>query len=186
MTLIIITGAPASGKMTIGQELTKLTGFKLFFNHMSLDLVHKFFDFGTAPFIRLDDLIRFSFFEEIAKSDLKGLVFTAAIAYDKPDDIEYTYKLMDIFKAQDAKVGLVSLQTTLEERLKRNKTANRLKHKPLKRDLEFSEQLLLKSNQKHRMVYEKNDLDGIDVLKIENTNITAKEAALKIQKYFNL
>ncbi|MFK7947736.1 MAG: AAA family ATPase, partial [Saprospiraceae bacterium] len=179
-------GAPASGKMTIGQELVKLTDFKLFFNHMSLDLVYKFFDFGTEPFIRLDDLIRFAFFKEIAKSDLKGLVFTAAIAYDKPDDIEYTYQIVEIFKAQNAKVGLVSLDTTLEERLKRNKTANRLKHKPLKRDLEFSEQLLLNANTKHRQVYQEGDLEGIDILKIENTNISAKETALMIKNHFEL
>lgn len=185
MTLIIITGAPASGKMTIGQELVKLTDYKLFFNHMSLDLVHKFFDFGTEPFIRLDDLIRFAFFEEIAKSDLKGLVFTAAIAYDKPDDIEYTYKINEIFKAQNAKVRLVSLETTLEERLKRNKTENRLKHKPLKRDLEFSEQLLL-ANTENRMVYEDGDLEGIDVLKIENTEVTAEKVALMIKERFQL
>lgn len=186
MTLIIITGPPASGKMTIGQELAKLTDFKLFFNHMSIDLVYQFFDFGTAPFIRLDDLIRFAFFKEIAKSDLKGLVFTAAIAYDKPNDIEYTYQIMDIFKAQNAKVGLVSLDTTLEERLKRNKTANRLKHKPLKRDLEFSEQLLLNANRKHRQVFQEGDLEGVDVLKIENTNMTAEEVTLKIKSYFEL
>lgn len=186
MTLIIITGAPASGKMTIGQELVKLTGFKLFFNHMSLDLVYKFFDFGTEPFIRLDDLIRFAFFKEIAKSDLKGLVFTAAIAYDEPKDIEYTYQIAEIFKVQNAKVGLVSLDTNLDERLKRNKTENRLKHKPLKRNLEFSEQLLLHANENHRTVFQEGDLEGIDILKIENTNITAKNVALKIQKHFNL
>ncbi len=186
MILIIITGAPASGKMTIGQELVKLTDYKLFFNHMSLDLVNKFFDFGTAPFIRLDDLIRFAFFKEIAKSDLKGLIFTAAIAYDKPDDIEYTHQIVEIFKAQNAKVGLVSLETTLEERLKRNKTANRLKHKPLKRDLEFSEQLLLTANEKNRTVYQEGDLVGVDVLKINNTNMTAEAVALKIKTYFEL
>lgn len=185
MTIIIITGAPASGKMTIGQELVKLTDYKLFFNHMSLDLVNKFFDFGTESFIRLDDLIRFAFFKEIAKSDLKGLVFTAAIAYDKPEDIEYTYQIVEIFKAQNAKVGLVSLDTKLEERLKRNKTANRLEHKPLKRDLEFSEQLLL-ANTENRMVYEDGDLEGIDVLKIENTNISAEDVALQIKEYYDL
>ena len=34
---IFIIGAPASGKMTIGQELSKLTGATLFFNHQPID-----------------------------------------------------------------------------------------------------------------------------------------------------
>ena len=51
--LVIICGPPASGKMTVGQELQKLTGYKLFHNHMSLELVNQFFDFGTTNFERL-------------------------------------------------------------------------------------------------------------------------------------
>lgn len=34
---VFIIGAPASGKMTIGQELSKLTGATLFFNHQPID-----------------------------------------------------------------------------------------------------------------------------------------------------
>lgn len=35
MHVVIICGPTASGKMTVGQELQKLTAFKLFHNHMS-------------------------------------------------------------------------------------------------------------------------------------------------------
>lgn len=57
MKFVLITGPPAVGKMTVGQELAKLTGLKLFHNHMSIELVHHFFDFSTPPFTRLVDLI---------------------------------------------------------------------------------------------------------------------------------
>lgn len=40
--LIMITGPQAVGKMTVEQELAKLTNFKLFHNHMSIDLVNNF------------------------------------------------------------------------------------------------------------------------------------------------
>ena len=76
MDLIIIFGPPASGKMTVGQELRKLTGYKLFYNHMSLELVNQFFDFGTSNFNNLDRKIRFEIFKEIAKSKITGLIFT--------------------------------------------------------------------------------------------------------------
>ena len=49
MKLIILFGPPAVGKMTVGQELEKITRLKLFHNHMSLELVNQFFDFGTLP-----------------------------------------------------------------------------------------------------------------------------------------
>jgi hypothetical protein len=186
MKLIIITGSPASGKMTIGQELAKLTDLKLFFNHQSLDLVNQYFDFGTKPFRRLDDTIRFALFEEVAKSDLKGLIFTVVLAFDLQEDIAYLYKVAAIFKAQNTKIGLVELHTDLDERLKRNKTENRLKHKPSKRDLAFSENNLLYFEGKYRMQSQEGDLSGIDILKIENTNLTAAEVAKLIKKHFDL
>jgi hypothetical protein len=186
MKLIIITGPPASGKMTVGQELAKLTDLKLFFNHQSLDLVNQYFDFGTKPFRRLDDTIRFALFNEVAKSDLEGLIFTVVLAFDLQEDIDYLKKVTDIFKAQNAQIGLVELHTDLEERLKRNKTENRLQHKPSKRDLEFSENNLLSFDRKYRMQSQEGDVNGIDILKIENMNITAEEAALKIKAYFKL
>lgn len=81
---------------------------------------------------------------------------------------------------------MVELNTDLEERLKRNKHENRLKHKPSKRNLAFSEKNLLAFEEKYRMQSQEDDLTNIDILKIENTNITAEEAALKIKTYFEL
>ena len=44
MKFVVIFGPPAVGKMTVGQELAKLTGLKLFHNHMTIELVLNFFD----------------------------------------------------------------------------------------------------------------------------------------------
>jgi len=76
MKLIIIFGPPAVGKMTVGKELSKITNLKLFHNHMSLELVNNFYDFGTPDFRRLSREIRFSIFRSVAASDLEGLIFT--------------------------------------------------------------------------------------------------------------
>ncbi|MDF2884003.1 MAG: hypothetical protein K0R54_4569 [Clostridiaceae bacterium] len=40
MKLIIIFGPHAVGKMTVGQELSKITNLKLFHNHMTIDIVN--------------------------------------------------------------------------------------------------------------------------------------------------
>ena len=49
--LIMITGPQAVGKMTVGQELAKLTNFKLFHNHMSIDLVNNFSEKNKAEIL---------------------------------------------------------------------------------------------------------------------------------------
>ncbi len=59
---------------------------------------------------------------------------------------------------------VIELETSLEERLKRNKTANRLEYKASKRDLEWSENELLKSMEKHKL--NSNPGEGEKILKI--------------------
>ena len=39
MKLVLIFGPQAVGKMTVGQELAKKTGLKLFHNHMTIELL---------------------------------------------------------------------------------------------------------------------------------------------------
>ena len=54
MKRVIIYGPEATGKVTIAKELAKTTGFRLFHNHVSLDVAKTFFDFGMAE---LDELV---------------------------------------------------------------------------------------------------------------------------------
>lgn len=44
MKLIIIYGPPAAGKHTVGQKLAELTGYKFFYNHLTVDVVRVLFD----------------------------------------------------------------------------------------------------------------------------------------------
>ncbi len=41
MRLVILFGPPAVGKMTVGYELEKLTGLRLFHNHMTVDPISR-------------------------------------------------------------------------------------------------------------------------------------------------
>lgn len=43
MKLIILLGPHAVGKMTVGQALSRITGLKLFHNHMTIELLARFF-----------------------------------------------------------------------------------------------------------------------------------------------
>ena len=186
MKFILICGGAATGKMTIGQSLAEKTGFKLFYNHMSLELVNAFFDFGTPSFRRLDDLIRFGIFEEIANSDIDGLIFTMVWAFNDKKDEEYVDKIIKIFEKRDPQFCIVELKTDLEERLRRNKTENRLKHKPSKRNVEFSEKMLLHHNEELRLNSHDGEFPDKNIFKIDNTHLSPDEVAEKIITQFNL
>ena len=43
MKLVFLIGSGAVGKMTVGQELMKLTGLRLFHNHMTIEPIIEIF-----------------------------------------------------------------------------------------------------------------------------------------------
>ena len=66
---IFIIGAPASGKMTIGQELSRLTDATLFYNHQAIDFALEIYQdyteemwdlFVELPFLSLEQALGIS------------------------------------------------------------------------------------------------------------------------------
>ena len=184
--LVFITGPQAVGKMTVGQELTKITDLKLFHNHMTIDLVSNFFSYGTDKGKNLVNDIRMKIFQAVAKSDLEGIIFTYVMAYECKKDVEMTKKIKNIFRENGGEVYYIELQAPLEVRLKKNKTENRRKYKESKKDVKFSEKLLLNAEGKHRMESMEGEVKEKNYLKIDNTNISAKEVAKMIKEKFDL
>ena len=78
MKLIFLHGMPGVGKLTVARELARLTGYKLFHNHLTVDLVGSVFEFGTSQFIDLREKIWLDVFSEAASSEVAGMVFTFA------------------------------------------------------------------------------------------------------------
>ncbi len=78
MKLVFIYGMPATGKLTVAQELSAMTGYKLFHNHLVVDLLLSVFEFGSAPFVELREQIWLSVFDNASRSQLPGLIFTFA------------------------------------------------------------------------------------------------------------
>lgn len=183
---VLICGPQAVGKMTVGQELAKITDLKFMHNHETIDLPLKFFDYKSEQRRRLTDLFRFAIFEEVAKSDLKGMIFTLMWCFERKKDFEEVDKIRKIYEKENGQFYIVELEADVEERLKRNKTENRLNHKPTKRDLEFSEKELLKSMEKHRLNSYEGEIKDKNYIKINNTNITAEETAKIIKDRFKL
>lgn len=184
MKLVVIFGPPAVGKMTVGFELAKLTGLKLFHNHQTIELVLNFFDFGTPQFNLLVGEFRRRIFEEAAKSDLPGLIFTFVWALDLEKELEYIESFCDIFREQGAAVYFVELEADFEERLRRNESELRLAEKPSKRDIEKSKANLLHHEENYRLNTDGDFFYTDNFIKINNTNLSPEEAARKIVEKF--
>lgn len=183
---ILICGPQAVGKMTVGQELSRITNLKFMHNHETIDLPLKFFDFKSEQRRRLTDLFRFAIFEEVAKSNLEGMIFTLMWCFEKEEDWNFINKIKSIYEKENGEFYIVELESDLKERLRRNKTENRLINKPTKRDIEFSEKELIKSTKKHRLNSYDGEIKDKNYIKINNTNISAENTAKLIKEKFKL
>lgn len=186
MKFVLIFGPQAVGKMTVGHQLEKVTELKLFHNHMTIDLVNPFFDYGTKEGKQLVGIFRQEIFESMAKSDQYGLIFTYVWAFDMKEDWEYVNKVCEIFESKGGTVYFVELEANLDERLERNKSPHRLQHKQTKRNLEWSEHDLVESMDKYRLNSYEGEIGRKNYIRINNTNLCASEVAKHIKRHFDL
>ena len=99
MKLLMLFGDAAVGKMTVGQELAKLTDLRLFHNHMTIEPVLELFGtFHSGAIARMREVV----FEEFAASDNYGMIFTYMWALDVPHEWDYVAHVADIFARQGA------------------------------------------------------------------------------------
>jgi hypothetical protein len=184
MKFVIIFGPPAVGKMSVGVELTELTGLRLFHNHMTIDLVLNFFNFGEPPFHRLVADFRRRIFEEVAASDLPGIIFTFVWALDLESDRAFIDRSCEIFREKGADIYFVELEAALPERIERNESEFRLSQKPSKRDVVKSREGLLADEKKYKLNSEGDFFYPENYLKIINTDLSARQAAQLIVEEF--
>lgn len=186
-TLVIILGPHAVGKMTVGQELTKITPLRLFHNHMSIELTRKIFKHSEPEWQIFNSTIRRKVFELFAEGDFPGLIFTYMCAFEMPEEFDYILDIIDLFKKNGAVCHVVELCADFDVRIERNKSENRLVNKESKRDVEWSEAEMRKTSASHRL----NSVDGEKLpfesyLKIDNTNIPPCDVARMIKEHFGL
>ncbi|TQR19445.1 AAA family ATPase [Psychrobacillus vulpis] len=182
---VFIFGPQAVGKMTVGQELAKVTDLKLFHNHMTIDLLEPLFGFSTEMW-RLTQLFRQEIFNSFSKSDNYGMIFTKVWYFNQKEDWDQIENMCQTVSSQGADIYFVELEANVEERLKRNKTPHRLEYKPTKRNIEQSEQHLLSTIESSRLNSKKGEIDKEHYLRIDNTYLSAEEVAQIIKKEFQL
>ena len=186
MKLVIIFGPHAVGKMTVGQELTKITDLKLFHNHMTIDIVADLFENMPQERRRLTELFRNEIFKSFASSNEYGMIFTCMWALEKKDDWDYIDNLENMFKSNGAEVYYVELEADYDIRLQRNKTENRLLNKPSKRNIEKSENLFKDIETRHRLNSYTGEIKKENYIKINNTHVSPENIAKIIKDRFRL
>lgn len=185
MNFVLIFGPQAVGKMTVGQELAKGTGLKLFHNHMTIELLEPIFNF-TPEMFKLSTLFRTEIFKSFAECEQEGMIFTYVWAFDQQEDWDFVEDVCEIFESTGATIHFVELEADIDERLQRNKSPQRLQHKPTKRNVEWSATELTETMKKHRLNADKGEIKRENYIKINNTNLSAVEVARIVSERFNL
>ncbi|MHB8087244.1 MAG: DEAD/DEAH box helicase family protein [Anaerolineaceae bacterium] len=183
MKLVFLIGNTAVGKMTVGQELMKITDLRLFHNHMTIEPVLEIFgQFNGKAIARLRDVI----FEEFAASEHYGMIFTYIWAFDQKSDWDSIEHVKQIFNPYQTIFYYVELVAPQKIRLQRNSTDNRLIQKASKRNINLSNQRLIDTDNQYRCISHDGEVPFDNYIKIDNSKLSAEETALKIKQYFNL
>ncbi len=173
MKLIFLYGAPAVGKLTVARELARLTSFKVFHNHLSIDCIEPIFDFGTPSFFKLIELIRAETVAEAAREDV-NLIYT--FCYAKDFDDAHVAKIVESVEASGGEVCFVLLTCERSELEKRVLEESRKQYGKAN-NLEILEEILGKYD-----LF--SPVTGRESLQIDNTNFSPFETARKIIEYF--
>ncbi|MBE6959100.1 MAG: shikimate kinase [Ruminococcaceae bacterium] len=183
MKLVLIFGSAAVGKMSVGQELMKQTGLRLFHNHMAIEPVIEVLGYyDNKTIYELRDV----FFRAFSQSDNDGMIFTFMWAFDRQEDWDYVAHVTEIFKNVGSEIYYVELVANQETRLQRNETTNRLANKASKRNLEQSRQRLLHDDQKYRLQSNPGEIPFENYIRIDNTHLEPDAVAHMIREHFAL
>jgi len=117
MKLIFLYGPPASGKYTIAKLVSEKTGYKLFHNHLTVDLLKSVFEWGTPDFCRQSQKIRLDVFAEAARQNIPGIVHT--FVYEKDVDDPFIKSLLDIVQSNGGEVKFIQIYCDRNELMKR-------------------------------------------------------------------
>jgi hypothetical protein len=175
MNLVFIYGPPGVGKLSVARELSRLTGFRLFDNHVSIACAESVFDFGTPPFGKVVGTIRTLVFDEAARADV-SLVFT--FVYACPEDTPFVERVCRLVESQGGRVLFVRLLCAREE------LERRLPHP------ERARARKLASLDTLREVTERYDIfspvPGRESLEIDNTDVAPEEVARLVIGHYRL
>ena len=173
--LVVIYGPPGVGKLTVGRQLSKLTGFNVFHNHLTVDLVESILDMEHRDFWKLVGRYRLELIGIAAMENVKGLILTTVFV---KEDERYFRKLVNIVKKHGGSLHFVRLYCDVDELRRRLKKPSRRAYKKI-RSVEVLDDFISKHGA----------FDAISFVRsfsIDNTKVPAKRTAELIKKHYRL
>lgn len=176
MKLVFIYGPPGVGKLTVAKELARLTGFKVFHNHLTIDLVQSIFEWGEGPFWDLVDRYRIELLEAAAKASIPGVIFT--FVYAKTHDDGFVRRIVGVVEKSGGEVCFVRLQCNRKELFRRLRHPSRKEFSKMKKPASLRT-LIARFDLFADVAYSNN-------LVIDNTRLSARRTARLIVEHYRL
>ena len=176
MRLLFLYGPAASGKLSVAQELAKLTGFPLFHNHLSIDYATSLLEWGSPEYVRLLRSLRQFTFQQLAQAGLPGLIF--AFVYTPPSSDEFIEQVLRVCEQSAIEPLFVKVEARREVLLQRVVLPERKQHKKLSRP----ERLI-------QMLDEQNALQAIgfvESLVVDTSDQSPDVSARRIAEHYGL
>ena len=175
MKLIVIYGVPAVGKFTVAKELSKITGFKVFHNHLSYDLVKSIIEKEDRFFWRTVRKVRLGMIRVAAEKNV-DVILTTCYAGNISD--MFIKPLLETVKKHGIKVYFVHLYCHPDQLMKRVKGESRKSFRKLKSSVELRKNL---KEFGHDVA-----IPYVKSFRIDNTKLAPKKVALLIKNKFEL
>ncbi len=180
---IIITGPQAVGKMSVGLALQDQYNYRLFHNHMTIELVNEMYGDLNKESWQLVNKLRKTIFDDVLKQDLDGFVFTYMWGFNLESDHKYVADVIKNFEENEWTVFIVELEADVETRLVRNISELRLEKKATKRNLEWAQKNLVSSMDKYRLNSDEGEITHPNYIRIDNSKLEPSEVAEMVNDY---
>jgi hypothetical protein len=118
MKLLILFGAPAAGKFSVGKCLEEQSDFRLFHNHAVMDGVMHIFGKGSPAEDRLSRLIRENVITEAADAGI-DLIFTYVWNFSKDKGKRNIDAYKQAYESRGGEVYFVELTAPIDVRAER-------------------------------------------------------------------
>ena len=176
MNLIFIYGPPASGKQTIGEEIARQNGYKLFHNNLTQDVAREIYPAFDEVRFGLADKLRLATFEYAAQHGT-DLIFTFVYTGDS-DDNKFVADTNDTITKNGGKVLFVQLEAPDNVLLERVNNDSRNRFHKLTDAKVLGDKLTSK-------IYQAS-VSKFDVYRLDTTKQEPAESAELILKHYNL
>jgi shikimate kinase len=129
MSVVYLYGPPGVGKLTVGTELATLTGFRLFHNHLTVNLATAIFPRVSSAWVRIIRHVRRHVFAEAAREGV-NLIYTG-VYNATADQAETIETMLEPVRAGGGTVVFAQLQCDRDDLVRRVQNESRRRSEKL-------------------------------------------------------